>query len=242
MTAEELREIPVLWIVTDEYMEERVQGNLAAYVRQGGKLVVNGRVPHGTSEGKTCTLLAEALGIRVEQAAFSEAFQRRLVLEGREYFIGTNVQSVKIFGVPGQEGVEAQGQVTGGSEEPGLAASGEFCRVGEPGAVQTLAVTEEGEPAALLAECGEGRCLVLPFGMEMSFWGLAEAVRRLLETLQVQPGIRGARMLRVIPKADGHVIVMNLHPVKIKEEITIFMEGGEKKIVPEMEPHSFRIW
>lgn len=208
MTTEELLECPALWIVSDEYMEARVQENLAAYVEHGGRLILNGRVPDRTPEGEGCTLLADALGLRAERREFSGEFQKKLVLNGREYFIGTNVQPISVE-------VHA--------------------------AVQVLALTEEGEKAALLAAYGQGHCLVLPFVLEMSFWGLAEAVQSLLEALSVQPQIRGARMLRVIPKEDGHAIVMNLHPVEVTEEITLVTEDGERRMAPRLEPHSFTI-
>lgn len=231
MSTEELLECPALWIVSDEYMEARVQENLAAYVRRGGRLIINGRVPDRTPEGEACTLLAEALGLCAKRSAFSEEFQKKLVLNGREYFIGTNVQPVSVGGRSDSE--TGQGKRRAQTEE--ALASQEV----REAAVQTLASTEEGEPAALLATYGQGRCLVLPFVLEMSFWGLAEAVQNLLAALEVQPQIRGAKMLRVIPKEDGHVIVMNLHPVEVTEEITLVTEGGERRIAPKLEPHSF---
>ena len=238
MTAEELSECPVLWIVSDEYMEEKVQENLAAYVRRGGKLIVNGRVPDRTPEGEPCAVLAEALGLRVSRKEFGEACQRKLVLGEREYFIGTNVQPVEITGA------EARKEIAGAEEEQREITGAEAREQGKcaaMAAVQVLARTEQKEPAALLAGCGEGQCLVLPFALEMSFWGLAEAVQKLLEVLGVRPHIRGARMLRVIPKADGHVIVMNLHPVEVSEEITLAAENGEKQVTAKLAPHSFAV-
>lgn len=226
MTAEELLACPVLWIVSDEYMEMNVQENLADYVRGGGKLIVNGRVPDRTREGETCTLLGEALGVDIERTPFSEEFQRKLLLEGREYFIGTNVQPVKV-----REPFDMESEMRGSS---GFKSERET-----EASVRILAATEEGRSAALLVSCGEGQCLILPFALEMSFWGLAEAVQKLLESISVQPHIQGAKMLRVIPKAGGYVIVMNLHPVEVTEDITLVTENGQKRITPKLAPHSF---
>ena len=95
MNAESLRECPAMWIVSDEYMDEEIQRNLAEYVHGGGRLILNGRVPDRTENGVPCTVLAEELGVRVERTPFSDEDQQKLVMGDTEYFIGKRIQKIE---------------------------------------------------------------------------------------------------------------------------------------------------
>lgn len=54
---------PVLAFASAAYLDEAVQRKLVDYVRAGGKLMLQGRVPAFDMEGKPCTVLSDALGI-----------------------------------------------------------------------------------------------------------------------------------------------------------------------------------
>lgn len=54
---------PVLWVMVDKRCEAAVQQKLVDYARQGGKLVLVGRLPDQTFDHAPCTILRDALGI-----------------------------------------------------------------------------------------------------------------------------------------------------------------------------------
>ena len=55
--------MPTLWVMMERACDAAVQAKLAAYVRQGGRLVLVGRLCQEDFYRRPCTLLAEALGI-----------------------------------------------------------------------------------------------------------------------------------------------------------------------------------
>ena len=55
---------PTLWVMMDRQCEATVQEKLAEYVRQGGRLVLAGRMCTETFHHTPCTVLQDALGIR----------------------------------------------------------------------------------------------------------------------------------------------------------------------------------
>ncbi|MFD0717501.1 beta-galactosidase [Paenibacillus sp. GCM10027626] len=58
------QETPVIALPSAAYMHERVQRKLADYMRAGGNILLYGEVPLYDMEGRPCSLLAEALGVR----------------------------------------------------------------------------------------------------------------------------------------------------------------------------------
>ncbi|HWP00430.1 MAG TPA: beta-galactosidase [Methylococcus sp.] len=57
---------PVLVLGTARYLEAAIQRKLADWLRAGGGLLLYGEVPQYDMEGRPCTLLADALGVRIE--------------------------------------------------------------------------------------------------------------------------------------------------------------------------------
>ncbi len=55
--------MPTLWVMVERACDAAVQAKLAAYVRQGGRLVLVGRLCQEDFDHRPCTLLADALGI-----------------------------------------------------------------------------------------------------------------------------------------------------------------------------------
>ena len=55
---------PTLWVMMDHRMAKAVQEKLVHYVQAGGKLVVIGRFPQTDDQNQSCTVLANALGVR----------------------------------------------------------------------------------------------------------------------------------------------------------------------------------
>ena len=206
MTAAKLAEYSALWVVSDEYMDGKVQMNLEEYVRNGGRLILNGRIPDRTEEGEPCMILAEALGMRVYRTPFQDECQQRIVLEEKEYFIGKNIQKF------------------------------------ESVSMRTLAVDKDGKAAVLAGKLGAGEVLVLPFALEVNFIGLSEAVKNLLGGMNIIPLMEYAARLRVIPKKNGEYIILNLHPVEVREEIKCRTGGKECIHKAVLAPHSFQIF
>jgi hypothetical protein len=101
-----------------------------------------------------------------------------------------------------------------------------------------LAASQAGLPAALMITHGKGRALLIPFTVENLFAVMAELMEKLLGMMGILPFIRGAQMLRVIPKASGHAVVLNLHPVAVTETVMI----GDAAYTLTLAPHSFKVF
>lgn len=55
--------IRILIVSSSEYMDEKLQSKLLNYVRQGGRLLMQGQIPRYDGTGEPCTILLDALGI-----------------------------------------------------------------------------------------------------------------------------------------------------------------------------------
>ncbi|MFH1369464.1 MAG: beta-galactosidase [Elusimicrobiota bacterium] len=62
-TPEELRKYPSIFVFSLEFMDENTQKNLAGYVSQGGKLILNPCMPDKDLNMDKCTALSDALGV-----------------------------------------------------------------------------------------------------------------------------------------------------------------------------------
>ena len=56
---------PVLWVMIEKQCDAQVQQKLADYVRQGGTLILAGRMCEETFDHNPCTILRDALGIQI---------------------------------------------------------------------------------------------------------------------------------------------------------------------------------
>lgn len=108
--AETLKKRPVLAVVTDGFLEADAQRKLADYVLDGGLLILWGRVPWEAAEGP-CTILADALGVKVQPAPLRDRNQEKIRYGGKEYFIGKEIQ--KILPGPGVKLLEENPKGTG---------------------------------------------------------------------------------------------------------------------------------
>lgn len=198
----ELKEYPTLFVVSDEEMESYVQEKLCEYVKQGGFLILNGKVPYLDMEGKACTLLANELGICVEKASKKYPDQEKICYEEVEYYIGQTVQEISY----GEE-------------------------------TKVLGTTQEGKVGIMHMLCGKGQVLILPFSLKIVFQSTCKLIRRVLESVDVNPTIKGAFKLRVILKETKDAIVLNLHPVTVKEIIRI----GAEEVEQELPPYSYKV-
>ncbi len=61
-------ETPTLWVMTDHTLEAALQQKLVDYVRAGGRLALLGRLPQQDEEGRPCTILRQALGVKDVQS------------------------------------------------------------------------------------------------------------------------------------------------------------------------------
>lgn len=198
---DELRRHTALVVASDLVMDRDVQEKLLQYAAAGGRLVISGRVPVVDSQGKECTVLADALSITAEATPFTAQDQEKMICKGVEYFIGQKVQVLHT--VAGND----------------------------------IAADQDGNPAAVKCEIGSGCVLVLPYAMDVKFFSQIEALRILLAHAGILPAIKGMRMLRVLPKDTGDIIILNLHPVEIREELEI----GSRRIEAVLAPFSFKI-
>lgn len=198
---DELSPQDTLVLASDDRMDVAVQQKLIDFVQEGGRLVLMGLLPLHTSQGERCQLLPAALGMIASEGALEMREQEKLVWDGKEYSLGTAVQSV--------------------------AAAPE----------SVMAWTPDGRPAILEANVGRGRAMVLPFGIQNTFCSTAQLMERVLRRLQTPPTVEGAQELAVIPKADGHTLVLNPAPVAVTEHLLI----RGKPVDVSMEPYAFAV-
>lgn len=95
-----------------------------------------------------------------------------------------------------------------------------------------LAVTADGKPAAVKCSVGSGCVLVLPYTMDVKFFSQIGALRILLKKAGIVPSITGARMLRVLPKVTGESVILNLHPVEVREKLEIYGRSVDAVLAP----------
>lgn len=91
---ERLKEAQALCVLSDEAMDETVQEKLCEFVKEGGRLILCGRVPTRDSWSQSCTLLADMFGICAEEMEDKGDDQQKLKLDGKEYYIGRTVQPI----------------------------------------------------------------------------------------------------------------------------------------------------
>lgn len=60
----EVAQTPVLWVMMEKQCDAAVQQKLVEYVRQGGRLILAGRMCEETFDHTPCTLLKDAIGIQ----------------------------------------------------------------------------------------------------------------------------------------------------------------------------------
>lgn len=60
-----VKETAVLALPSAKYMDKKIQEKLVTYLREGGKLLLYGEVPQFDMEGNKCTVLANALDVKV---------------------------------------------------------------------------------------------------------------------------------------------------------------------------------
>lgn len=194
-----------LYVISDDKMREETQRKLSEYVREGGTLILQGRVPGKNCKNEPCTILADALSVKGEDTPFGDAVQAKILLDEKEYWVGNRMQTLE-------------------------------CEHGK-----VLAWDEKGLPCVQLIKSGKGQVMLLPFAMELTFFEQAKALTALLAQVGVTPMIKGSHMLRVLPKEGGELVVLNLHPVKVTEQIGYEGKDGVKEWSVTLEPHSFRI-
>jgi len=202
LSLEELQQKKVLWVVSDETMNECVQKKLCDYVAGGGKLIIQGAIPYKDDSGQACTLLSERLGIKVFPHEDRECHQQKILVNGKEYFIGRTIQKFEVC-------------------EDYIAARDGLYNM----------------PAVAIIPACSGVVMVMPFRIDMHFYSMAECLEFLLREIGVVPNIGGHKLLGVIPKTNKKNVVLNLHPITVRENIKIC----EKSYDIELAPHSFVI-
>lgn len=78
----------------------------------------------------------------------------------------------------------------------------------------------EKQPAIIKVK-KNGTAIIMPFAIKVLFNSITELINDVLKEQGVEPYIKKAALLRVIPKACGKSVVINCHPVEITEVITI---------------------
>jgi len=199
---EELKDYPTLFVVSDEEMEMEIQEKLCKYVKQGGTLILNGKVPYQDMNGKSCTLLADELGLYIEKVHIKYPDQEKVCYQDVEYYIGNTIQEMSF------------------NEK-----------------IQVLGTTQEGKASVLHTVFGIGKVVVLPFSLKIIFQSTCKLVSEILKKVDVNPTIKGAFKLRVILKETQDAIVLNLHPINVKEKIYI----GVNEFEIELPAYSYRI-
>ncbi|WP_053600391.1 beta-galactosidase [Bacillus sp. FJAT-18017] len=58
-------EVPVLWMFTTEWMDEKVQKKLVSYIENGGQLIMFPTMPIKTMKNEPCTVLKDFIGVEV---------------------------------------------------------------------------------------------------------------------------------------------------------------------------------
>jgi len=100
-----------------------------------------------------------------------------------------------------------------------------------------VARDRNGNPCIGRIPYGNGIVCVMGFTPRLRFRNVADAILRLLKEIEVYPLVQNARYLRVLPKEGGESVVLNLHPVQVKEEIQVL--GKNHEVV--LEPYSYCI-
>jgi len=81
-TSLDARQTPVLWVMMEEQCDAGVQRALADYIRQGGTLVIAGRLCEETFDHEPCTILKDAIGIN---GIYSDPPFTRVTIQAFDY-------------------------------------------------------------------------------------------------------------------------------------------------------------
>lgn len=73
----DVAQTPVLWVMMEKQCDATVQQKLADYIRQGGRLILVGRMCEETFDHEPCTILLDTLGIQILRT--DPPFERTLI-------------------------------------------------------------------------------------------------------------------------------------------------------------------
>jgi beta-galactosidase len=124
---------PALAIASPELMDEHIQQKLADWVRGGGRLLIMGAFPNRDMEGRPCTVLADALGLRLAETRRNE----------HGYHLSTQGAGILDF-----------------EPEVRVWRAGGFLPTSEGQPILRFADT--GAPCAMAVQAGSGRCVAVP--------------------------------------------------------------------------------
>ena len=135
-------EHPVLAVAVSHHLSAAVQQTLADYVRAGGRLLLAGALPTRDAIGKSCTVLADALGLRV-----NGVYADQVIEDGqtRSWFTTVRLETAVIAGRPAVRVSSAQTFDVGAADR----------------AVALVREVSGGQPCAVEVRAGEGRAVVL---------------------------------------------------------------------------------
>jgi len=100
---------------------------------------------------------------------------------------------------------------------------------------ETLGRTVAGRAAIVSVKLGTGAAQIFPVMFKNQFRCQAELLKKLLARFGKKPLVEGQELLRAIPKANGKAFVLNLHPVRVAENLMI----GGTALECELEPYSY---
>lgn len=133
---------PVLVVAVGHHLDARVQRTLGDYVRAGGRLLLAGALPTLGALGEPCTVLADALGLRV-----SAAYQDRVLEDGHQQPWFTTVQADPV--------------VPAGRPEVRVSAAQTFDLTAADRAVVLIREVTSRRSCAVEVGLGQGRAIVL---------------------------------------------------------------------------------
>lgn len=139
---------PVLAVATSHHLSAEVQQRLADFVRAGGRLLLVGALPTHDQLGEPCTMLADALGLRVVRELADQVIEDG---QPRPWFTTVRVDDALVGRRPEVRVSSAQVYAFGG-EGAGDGGAG--------GGVLIREITSR-EPCAVEVAAGEGRAIVL---------------------------------------------------------------------------------
>jgi len=135
-------EHPVLTVAVSHHLSAAVQQTLADYVRAGGRLVLAGALPTRDAIGKPCTVLADALGLRVNGVHADQVIESG---QTRSWFTTVRLETAVIAGRPEVRVSAAQTFDVGAADRP----------------VVLVREVSGGQPCAVEVSAGKGRAVVL---------------------------------------------------------------------------------
>ena len=133
---------PALTVAVSHHLSAAVQQKLADFVHAGGRLLLAGALPTRDEAGKPCTVLADALGLRV-----SGSYADQVIEDGRPrtWFTTVRLEPVVIVGRPEVRVSAAQTIDVSAADR----------------SVVLVREVSGGQPCAVEVSAGEGRAIVL---------------------------------------------------------------------------------